>query len=154
MLKQRGRSGAHATSSQRAAPRVLLVDDDKLAHRIVGNFLEANCFVVHSAFDGREAMAALRSFAPDVLILDVVLPGQNGYRISRAIKSLASNVPGLKTPKIVLATARSLADDPEREKTMLSFSMADAMVYKPLDLEQLLAKLQDLTRERQSVGST
>lgn len=152
MLKQRGPSNVCATSDQRGATRVLLVDDDKLAHRIVGNYLEAKCFVVHSAFDGREAMAALRSFGPDVLVLDVVLPGENGYRISRAIKSLASNVPGLTMPKIVLATARSLADDPEREKTMLSFSMADAMLYKPLDLEQLVAKLQELTREGQFVG--
>jgi len=151
MLKQRGRSQAHEPSSQRGAPRVLLVDDDKLAHRIVGNYLEANCFVVHSAFDGREAMAALRSFAPDALILDVVLPGENGYRISRAIKTLASSVPGLVTPKIVLATARSLADDPEREETMLSYSMADVMLYKPLDLEQLVAKLHELMPEGKSV---
>jgi len=151
-MKQRGRSREHVVSKQRGAPRVLLVDDDKLAHRIVGNFLEANCFVVHSAFDGREALAALRTFAPDVLILDVVLPGENGYRVSRAIKTLASHIPGLETPKIVLATARSLADDPEREETMLGYSMADVMLYKPLDLEQLLAKLQELTRDRRPVG--
>ena len=151
MAKQSVRSQACETSNQRRAPRVLVVDDDKLAHRIIGNLLEANCFVVQCVFDGRQAMAALRSFAPDILILDVVLPGENGYRISRAIKSLASNVPGLAMPKIVLATARSLADDPEREATMLSFSMADAMLYKPLDLEQLLAKLHELTPPRQSV---
>jgi two-component system response regulator MprA len=142
----------HHTSKQHGAPRVLLVDDDKLAHRIVGNFLEANCFVVHSVFDGRAALAAVRSFAPDLLILDVVLPGENGYRVSRAIKMLASSVPGLKTPKIVLATARSLAGDAEREETMLGYSMADAMLYKPLDLDQLLAKLQELTRERRPAG--
>ena len=154
MVKPLGPSNARVTAKQRGATRVLLVDDDKLAHRIVGNYLEANCFIVHSAFDGPEAMAALRSFAPDVLVLDVVLPGENGYRISRAIKSLAPNVLGFRTPKIVLATARSLADYPEREETMLSFSMADAMLYKPLDLEQLLAKLQQLTREEQLVGTS
>ena len=152
MLKQRGGSQTRGSSTQRGATRVLLVDDDKLTHRIVANFLEANCFVVQSAFDGREAMAALRSFAPDILILDVVMPGENGYRVARAIKTLASNVPGLVTPKILLATARSLADDPERETTMLSYSMADAMLYKPLDLEQLLTKLQELTRERKPAG--
>src|SRR5262249_20902030 len=138
--------------TQRGATRVLLVDDDKLAHRIVGNFLEANCFIVQSAFDGREALAALRSFAPDLLILDVVLPGENGYRVARAIKTLASHVPGLVTRKILLATARSLANDPAREETMLTYSMADAMLYKPLDLQQLLSKLQELTRERRPEG--
>lgn len=147
-VKHRPQSIARETGRKRSAPRVLLVDDDKLTHRIVGNLLEANCFVVQGAFDGRQALAAIRSFSPDVLILDVVMPGVNGYRVSRAIKTLASKAPGVVTPKIVLATARSLADDPERERTMLTYSMADAMLYKPLDLELLVTTLRELTRER------
>ena len=117
--------------------RVLVVDDDALLRRILRDDLESSGFHVATAGDGGEAFRMIPEFNPDVVVMDVIMPGENGYRVSRAIKELGSH--GMDTaPKIILLTSRRLDDDEAREEVLLGFSRADAMLYKPCDQALLL----------------
>ena len=71
-----------------------------------------------------------------------MMPRENGYRVSRMIKSLGRHFG--RVPRIVLVTSRNLGDDPEREESMNSFSMADAVLYKPFKFADLLERIQTL----------
>ncbi len=123
--------------------KVLVVDDDRTLNTILRRFFEANEFVVESAFDGMEALSKAGSFEPDAVILDVMMPRENGYRVSRAIKTMCRAATGRRPPVVILLTARRLDEDPEREAAMLAFSMADEMLYKPFDPKLVLAKVEE-----------
>jgi len=112
--------------------RVLLVDDEKLMLQILRDDLEECGFQVATAANGGDAFRLVPEFNPDVVVMDVIMPGENGYRVCRALKELANH--GMDAaPKIVLLTGRRVDDDPEREAILLEFARADAMLYKPCD---------------------
>ncbi len=123
--------------------KILVVDDDRTLNAILRRILEANDFVVESAFDGMEGLRKAGSFEPDAVILDVMMPKENGYRVSRAIKTMYRAATGRRPPVVILLTARRLDEDPEREAAMLTFSMADEMLYKPFDPKLVLAKIRE-----------
>lgn len=112
--------------------RVLVVDDDRFLQQFLRDNLEEAGFQVATAADGRAAFLVIPEFNPDVVVMDVIMPGENGYRVSRALKELGSHATDA-APKIILLTSRRVDDDPEREAMLLSFSRADAMLYKPCD---------------------
>lgn len=120
--------------------RVLVVDDDKLLRQILGDGLRHSGFQVATAVDGNDAFHVIPEFNPDVIVMDVVMPGENGYRVCRAIKELGSHGIGA-SPKVILLTSRRVDDDPEREALLLQFSQADAMLYKPCDAARLVAAI-------------
>ena len=138
-------AASRATLSPEGDVRVLVVDDDRLLNRMICDALRKEGFETRAAFDGHTAIRLQRSFQPHVVILDVVLPGENGYRISRAIKTLAARPDGGLAPKILLATARFLGDEPERERVMLEFAKADAMLYKPVPPAHLVDTIRAVT---------
>jgi CheY-like chemotaxis protein len=121
--------------------KILVVDDDKLLRVILSKILDQNGFEVECAVDGHEALRLVPTFQPDLILLDVMMPKDNGYRISRMIKTFVKNT-GLRVPVILLLTARRLAG--EREQTFLEFSKADGMAYKPYDPAKLLEKIENL----------
>lgn len=95
--------------------KILVVDDDRTLNTILRRILEANDFVVDSAFDGMEALRKAGSFEPDAVILDVMMPKENGYRVSRAIQTMYRAATGRPPPVVILLTASRLDEDPERE---------------------------------------
>lgn len=110
--------------------RVLVVEDDTLLLQILREGLRESGFDVATAGDGNEAFRVIPRFNPAVIVVDVVMAGEKGYRVCRAIKKLGRH--GMDVPpKIVLLTSRSVDDDPEREVLFLRSSQADAMLYKP-----------------------
>ncbi len=123
--------------------RVLVVDDDRLLQQILRDDLEANGFQVATAADGSEAFCAIPEFNPDVVVIDVMRPAENGDRFCRAIKELGSH--GIDAgPKIIFLTSRRLDDDDVRKEVLLGFSQADAMLSKPCDpahLRETIARL-------------
>lgn len=121
--------------------RILVVDDDKLLRVTLGKILDQNGFEVDTACDGHEALQKVPNFKPDLILLDVMMPKDNGYRVSRMIKTFVKNT-GLHVPAVLLLTARRL--EGEREATFLEFSKADGMVYKPYDPARLLEKIDNL----------
>jgi two-component system alkaline phosphatase synthesis response regulator PhoP len=134
--------------------KILVVDDNKLINTVVRHLLEANEFVVESAFDGQEALRKVATFKPHAVVLDVMMPKENGYRVSRLIKTLYPHLQVGRVPKVLLLTARRLDDDPEREAAVQQYSMADAVMYKPFDNNALLAKLRSFVEESTPARST
>lgn len=121
--------------------RVLVVDDEAPIAAMVSKLLEGKGYRVEVASDGLAALQAVRTFRPDLVILDVMMPKENGYRVSRKIKMLGS-IGGLaKVPKVLLVTARDLSQDKEREEAMDLYAMADGLLYKPFKLPDLLAEV-------------
>ncbi|MEN6548237.1 MAG: response regulator, partial [Armatimonadia bacterium] len=66
-------------------PEILIVDDDQSVRELLTMYLKKAEFEVRTAADGAEALAAVAERAPDLVILDIMLPGQDGYEVCRAI---------------------------------------------------------------------
>lgn len=122
--------------------RVLLVDDEQDIVETVKYSLEMRGFHVDVAYDGNTALTMARSGAYAIMVLDVMLPGKNGYEVSRQLKDeiARGEVPPLK---VLLITARKL-DNPVREDFVSTWSRADACLYKPFDLEGLMENITSL----------
>jgi len=122
--------------------RVLLVDDERDIVDTVKFSLELRGFQVDVAYDGESALKKARDGRYALMLLDVMLPGKNGYEVSRALKEEMAR--GDVSPfKIMLITARKL-DHKLREEFVATWSKADACLYKPFDLEGLLGRMKNL----------
>ncbi len=126
--------------------RILIADDEEDIVETIKFGLEQEGFEVLTANDGFEAFALTGIEKPDMVILDVMMPKENGYRVSSAIKdSIAVGLYG-KNIKVLLLTARVL-NESEREKMFMNMSQADYMMYKPFEMEDLLEKINELLGE-------
>lgn len=123
--------------------KIMVADDSRDIVEAVQFNLELAGFEVVTAFDGREAISTACREMPDLLVLDVMMPGENGYRVSRFIKDNIQKGVLERDIKILLFTARVLNDD-AREATMMQFSLADDMMYKPFNMDHLLEKVKSL----------
>jgi DNA-binding response OmpR family regulator len=116
--------------------KVLLVDDEQDIVDTIKYSLELRGYEVDTAFDGLNAIKKAQTGVYDVMILDVMLPGKNGYEVSRILKE-AIEAGDLNPLKILMITARKLDND-LREEFVSTWSKADSCLYKPFDLEGLL----------------
>ncbi len=115
--------------------RILVVEDDASLARILRDNLAFEGYDVASAGDGREAVLKARSFAPDLIVLDVSLPDKNGFELFGALRQQGP------TP-VVMLTARS-----ERADKLRGLGLgADDYITKPFDLEELLARIRNVLR--------
>jgi DNA-binding response OmpR family regulator len=124
---------------QPAPPRVLLVDDDARLLHIVSLYLEGQGFEVLTAATGEAAVVLLEGRLPDLVILDIVLPGFDGLDICRRLRALhgAHHLP------ILVITA--LTDSDDVEKAMAAG--ADRVITKPFNLTGLGAAVVALLPE-------
>jgi len=123
--------------------RVLLVDDEQDIVDTVKYGLELRGYAVDVAYDGPEALAKARRRNPDIMVLDVMLPGKNGYEVSRILKEeMAKNE--IKEFGIILFTARRL-DSEFREEFVATWSKADACIYKPFEMEDLFERISEVS---------
>ncbi len=123
------------------ARRVLVVDDDHHAVRILVDFLEARGFSVVGAHDGHEALARFHDDGPfDVIVLDVMMPGIDGLEVCRRLKATPQ---GQLTP-VALLSARS----DTRSRIAGLYGGADDYMAKPMDLRELEARVNALIRVR------
>jgi PleD family two-component response regulator len=121
--------------------RVLIVDDDKDAVRILGDFLESREFVTIPAHDGHEALARFHDDGPfDVIVLDVMMPGIDGLEVCRRLKASKQ---GQLTP-VLLLSARS----DTRSRIAGLYGGADDYMSKPVDLREFAARVDVLLRVR------
>lgn len=129
------------TSSQRRdqlpddAPHVLLVDDDQRIRDLLGRYLFENGFRVTVAQDSGTARASMRGLSFDLVILDVMMPGENGLELARDLKSICP-VP------ICMLTARA---EPENRVEGLEAGVDD-YVTKPFEPRELVLRLQNIMR--------
>jgi two-component system response regulator MprA len=131
-------------------PRILLVDDDPDILETLRFALEQSGFDVDTASDGQAALDAARAQPPAVVILDVMLPGMNGYEVARWLKQdvQQGRLPELR---ILMLTARRVASAARRE-LLDTWSQADASLWKPFELATLLATVRRLAAARTPVG--
>jgi DNA-binding response OmpR family regulator len=122
--------------------KVLLVDDERDIVDTVKYSLELRGYDVDVAYDGESALKKARAGRYALMLLDVMLPGKNGYEISRMLKDDIAR--GDVAPfKIMLITARKL-DHAVREEFVATWSKADGCLYKPFDLDSLLGRMNRL----------
>jgi DNA-binding response OmpR family regulator len=124
-------AGASAGSA-----RVLVVDDEDSLRRMLGRSLAAEGFEVTVAAGGGGALAATERAAPDVIVLDVAMPGLDGLAVCRRLRSR-----GLATP-ILMLTARDAVPD----RVAGLEAGADDYLVKPFAIQELVARLRALTR--------
>ncbi|MBN1527497.1 MAG: response regulator, partial [Thermoleophilaceae bacterium] len=114
-----------------APNRVLVVDDEPNIVDVISMALRFQGFAVESAGSGREALAAVESFRPQVMVLDVMLPDMEGFEVAERLGAERSHVP------ILFLTARDAGEDKLRGLT----SGGDDYMTKPFSLEELVARL-------------
>jgi DNA-binding response OmpR family regulator len=122
---------------------VLVVDDDRHIVQLVSLYLSKAGFRVVSANDGTEAMRLVRQMSPDLLVLDVMLPGPDGFEVCRVLRR-CSEVP------IVILSARGSDLD---KVAGLQFG-ADDYITKPFNPAELVARVQSVMRRSRSRGVT
>ena len=127
-----------------AKAKILLADDEADIVETIQFNLESEGYDVITARDGLEALETARKVEPDIIILDVMMPKENGYRVSRMIKEDEQSGKISKRIPIILLTARNLEGDPDREKLFNDFSKADIMMYKPFEMDDLLKRIEGL----------
>ena len=108
---------------------ILVVDDDPNSLDIVRTYLEAKGFTVATAVNGKDALAKLEEVRPALMLLDVMMPGMDGWEVARVVK----NHPNFKGTRVIMLTARSdFADKHEGLR-----AGADDYIVKPIKLEEL-----------------
>jgi DNA-binding response OmpR family regulator len=116
--------------------RVLLVEDDPRIVRFVSRGLQEQSYAVDIAANGNDALYQIEINDYDIVVLDVMLPGKNGFEVCRAIRALGKRMP------ILMLTARDAVED---RITGLD-SGADDYLTKPFEFGELLARLRALLR--------
>ena len=125
------------------ALRILIVDDEPDILETLEYSLANKGYEVATALDGLEGLDKAKRFPPDFMILDVMLPGCNGYEVSRMLKEWMENDPQAKPFPIMLLTARKV-DSHDREKFIATWSRADACLYKPFELDDVVNTISEL----------
>jgi DNA-binding response OmpR family regulator len=125
--------------------RILLIDDEPDIVETIQYCLELRGFRVDAAYDGLEALRLARRNRYDLLVLDIMLPGKNGYEVSRILKQEIEEGK-IKAFKVLVLTARRI-ESGEREDFLNTWSRADLMMYKPFEMDDLIDRIMELLAE-------
>jgi DNA-binding response OmpR family regulator len=124
-------------------PRVLLVEDDQRLAELVRSYLQGNGFQVAVESRGDRVVARVQSESPDVIVLDLGLPGQNGFEVCRELRVAH------RTPILILTARNSDIDQ------VLGLELgADDFVIKPADPRVLVARIHALLRRSKAPAVT
>lgn len=124
-----------------ASPVIMVVDDDKRINDLLCTNLKSLGYAVIAAYDGREAMVAVRAKRPDMILLDLRMPIMDGYQVLEQLKG----APETADIPVVIMTAYHL--DESRAGIL---DLAAAQISKPIDENQLVERIQELVMERES----
>jgi len=119
-----------------AIQKILVVDDSKTELMFMTDLLQKNGFSVKTAENAEDTFRRLAEEKPDLILMDVVMPGQNGFQLTRAITRdpLYADVP------IIMCTSKNQ----ETDRVWGMRQGARDYITKPLDTEELLAKIKAL----------
>ena len=119
--------------------KILIVDDDVNIAELISLYLNKECYDTQIAYDGEEALETFESFAPNLVLLDLMLPGMDGYQVCRELRS-KSQVP------IIMLSAKGETFD-----KVLGLELgADDYMIKPFDTKELVARVKAVLRRYQS----
>ena len=129
--------------SARQHPRVVVVDDEAPIRELVRGYLLRDGMEVFSADDGPSALKAVRQLSPDVVVLDLMLPGIDGVEVGRQIRTYSDAY-------ILMLTARG----EEIDRIVGLSTGADDYMVKPFSPRELVARVRALLRRPRSARST
>ena len=128
-------------------PRILLVEDNEMNRDMLSRRLQRQGYEVIIAVDGQQGVAMAQSEAPDLVLMDMSLPGLDGWEATRQLKA----EPGTRGIPVIALTAHAMAGD--RQKALSAG--CDDFDTKPVELPRLLTKIQALLqRSRPAPGPT
>jgi twitching motility two-component system response regulator PilH len=116
-----------------AIQKILLVDDSKTELHYMSELLGKSGFSVRTAENGEEAMKRLGEDKPDLILMDVVMPGQNGFQLTRAI----TRDPRFVNVPVIMCTSKNQ----ETDKVWGMRQGARDYIVKPVDATELMAKI-------------
>jgi DNA-binding response OmpR family regulator len=118
-----------------AKQKILIVDDDNNIAELISLYLTKECFDTKIVNDGESALSAVETFRPDLMLLDLMLPGIDGYQVCREIRSHSS------LPIIMLSAKGEVFDK------VLGLELgADDYMEKPFDSKELVARVKAVLR--------
>jgi twitching motility two-component system response regulator PilH len=119
-----------------AITKVLIVDDSKTEIMFLTELLQKNGFTVRSAENADDAFKRLTEEKPDLILMDVVMPGQNGFQLTRSI----NRTPEYTDVPIIICTSKNL----ETDRVWGMRQGARDYITKPVDAAELMAKIKAL----------
>ena len=120
--------------------KILIVDDDNNIAELISLYLTKECYDTKIVNDGEEALSAFESYAPNMILLDLMLPGIDGYQVCREVRT-KSNVP------IIMLSAKGEIFD-----KVLGLELgADDYIMKPFDSKELVARVKAVLRRYQPI---
>ncbi|MEK6376169.1 MAG: response regulator [Acidobacteriota bacterium] len=134
------------TSARGSKPRVLMIDDDATIHAVLGDELTRLGYTVDSALSGDDGVEAANGNAPDVIILDLMMPGMSGFEVAGALKDnpATANIP------ILVLTSKDISDDDRR----MLHSKVSTFVRKGVSArDQLVREIRRLGGRRAGLSS-
>lgn len=124
--------------------RILIVDDDPQIHKLLGKMLPGEKFSVDSAFTANEAITAIERAAPDLIVLDIMMPKVSGIEVLTFVRKHSE----LKNILILILSAKDAQDD---RLSGLSQG-ADDYVAKPFHMKHLVRKIEHMLEKRKLVS--
>jgi two-component system, OmpR family, phosphate regulon response regulator OmpR len=131
-------NGARAEPLPDNAPHILVVDDDQKIRELLGRFLTNNGFRVTQAADAASARSCMRGLTFDLVLLDVMMPGESGLSLARDLKA---------TRPVPICMLTALADTEDR---IVGLEASDDYVTKPFEPRELLLRLKNILRRGQT----
>ena len=123
-----------------AKQKILIVDDDNNIAELISLYLTKECFDTKIVNDGEEALQAFETYSPNLILLDLMLPGIDGYQVCREVRT-KSNIP------IIMLSAKGEIFD-----KVLGLELgADDYMMKPFDSKELVARVKAVLRRYQPV---
>jgi len=119
-----------------AGERVLIVDDNPINMKLVAFILSSRGYDVRTAVDADAALAALASFLPDLILMDLQLPGMDGLELTRRLRS----EPRTRDVVVVAVTAYAMKGDEEKARD----AGCDGYITKPIDTRKLPGQVAEL----------
>lgn len=115
--------------------KILIVDDDNNIAELISLYLAKECFETMIVGDGESALASIDTFSPNLILLDLMLPGMDGYQVCREVRSKYA------TPIIMLSAKGEVFDK------VLGLELgADDYIEKPFDTKELIARIKAVLR--------
>ncbi len=123
--------------------KILIVDDDNNIAELISLYLTKECFETKIVGDGESALAAIESFEPNLMLLDLMLPGIDGYQVCREVRAKSS------LPIIMLSAKGEIFDK------VLGLELgADDYMEKPFDSKELVARVKAVLRRYKPIMQT
>ncbi|HOY07567.1 MAG TPA: response regulator [Saprospiraceae bacterium] len=119
-----------------SSAKILVVDDEPNIVVALEYLLQREGYEVRKAYNGQEALECMEAWTPDIVVLDVMMPGMNGFEVARLLRQL----PALELTKIIFLTAKGT----ERDKQSGYASGAEYYMIKPFDNDVFVSTVNEI----------